>query len=132
MTDATADAPPRNRVALRDAVLALPHAFALLARLVSDPRVDRRRRLVALGALAYAASPVDLIPEAIPVVGKADDALVVILAIRMLLDGADEELLAEHWAGPPETLEAFDDVAAWAAGLVPRRLRWAFTRLVAR
>lgn len=123
---------PGNRVSIKDAVLALPNIFKLLARLVRDPRVDRRRRLVALGAIAYAASPVDLIPEVIPVLGKVDDLVVAVLAARMLLDGAEEDLLAEHWDGSPEVLEIFDDVVGWVAGLVPRRIGWAFSRLVAR
>jgi uncharacterized membrane protein YkvA (DUF1232 family) len=123
---------PGNRVSIKDAVLALPNILKLLARLVRDPRVDRRRRLVALGAVAYAASPVDLIPEAIPVLGKVDDLVVAVLAVRMLLDGAEEDLLAEHWDGSPEVLEIFDDVVGWVAGLVPRRIGWAFSRLVAR
>ena len=125
-------AAPGNRVSIKDAVLALPNILKLLARLVRDPRVDRRRRLVALGAIAYAASPVDLIPEVIPVLGKVDDLVVAVLAARMLLDGAEEDLLAEHWDGSPEVLEIFDDVVGWVAGLVPRRIGWAFSRLVAR
>ena len=123
---------PGSRVPIKDAVLALPNILKLLARLVPDPRVDRRRRLVALGAVAYAVSPVDLIPEAIPVLGKVDDLVVAILAVRMLLDGAQEELLAEHWDGPPEVLEIFDDLVGWVAGLVPKRVGWAFSRVVAR
>jgi len=123
---------PRDRVSAKDAVLALPNILKLLARLLRDPRVDRRRRLVALGAVAYAVSPVDLIPEVIPILGKVDDLVVAILAVRMLLDGAEEDLLAEHWDGPPEVLEIFDDLVGWVAGLVPRRIGWAFSRLVSR
>jgi len=119
-------------VSLKDAVLALPDMLKRLARLVRDPRVDRRRRLVALGAVAYAASPVDLIPDVIPVLGQADDVVVAVLAVRMLLDGAEDDLLSEHWDGSPEVLEAFDNLVGWVAGLVPRQIRWAFSRLVAR
>ena len=53
-------------------------------------------------------------------------------AVRMLLDGAEEDLLAEHWDGPPEVLEVFDDMVGWAADLVPRRVRWALNRVAAR
>lgn len=124
--------PPHDGVSAKDAVLALPNILKLLVRLLRDPRVDRRRRLVALGAVAYAVSPVDLIPEVIPILGKMDDLVVAILAVRMLLDGAEEDLLAEHWDGPPEVLEIFDDLVGWVAGLVPRRVGWAFSRLVSR
>jgi uncharacterized membrane protein YkvA (DUF1232 family) len=120
------------RATFRETLAALPALAALLWRLVRDPRVDRRRRLLAVGAAAYAASPIDLIPNAVPVLGKADDLLVVVLALRMLLDGADEEVVAEHWDGPPGVLEGFDDLVDWAAGLVPSRLRWFVKRLVER
>jgi len=110
--------------------MALPNILALLVKLVRDPRVDRRRRLVAMGALAYAVSPIDLIPEAIPVIGKADDILVMVLAIRMLVDGAEEDLLDELWDGPPEVLEIFDDLLDWVAALVPKRIRWGLSKLV--
>lgn len=131
MTDQSPIAPVERRVSFKDGLLALPNLLSLLVRLMRDPRVDRRRRLVAMGAVAYVISPVDLIPEVIPVLGKADDVLVVILALRMLLDGAEEDLLAEMWGGPPEVLEVFDDLLEWAAALVPGKLRWAFSRLVA-
>ena len=52
------------------------------------------------------------------------------LAIRILLDGAEDGLLEELWDGPPEVLEVFDDLLDWAAGLVPKRIRWALARLV--
>jgi len=120
------------RPTTREMATALPGLLRLLWRLVRDPRVDRRRRWLAMGAAAYAASPVDLIPEAVPVLGKADDVLVVVLALRMLLDGADDEVLADHWDGSPEILEGFDDLVGWAAGLVPARLRWAARRMVDR
>lgn len=122
----------RDRVSFGDAVLALPNVLRLLARLVRDPRIERRRRLAAVGALAYAVVPIDLIPDRIPVIGKADDVLVAVLAIRVLLDGAEEELLAEHWDGPPQVLRVFDDLLDWVADLVPRRLRWVFGKLVTR
>ena len=121
-----------KRATLRDTARALPSIAKLLARLVRDPRIDRRRRMAALGALAYAAIPIDLIPDRIPVIGKIDDVFVMILAVRVLLDGAEDDLLAEHWDGPPEVLAVFDDMVGWAVGVVPKRLRWAFGRLVER
>lgn len=126
------DTPGGGSVALRDAVMALPNILKLLTRLVTDPRIDRRRRLAAMAALLYAAVPIDLIPDRIPVIGRADDVLVAVLAVRVLLEGAQDDVLAEHWDGPPELLEVFDDLVGWAADLVPRRIRWAFARLVER
>ena len=87
---------------LREAAEAIPAIARLLGRLARDPRVDRRRRLLAVAALGYAAAPVDLVPDRIPLVGKLDDVVIIGLAIRTLLDGAPDEVVAEHWDGPSE------------------------------
>jgi uncharacterized membrane protein YkvA (DUF1232 family) len=88
--------------------------------------------MVAMAAVAYAALPYDLLPDSIPVIGRADDVVVAILAIRMLLEGAPRGILEEHWDGPPRMLEVFEDLVGWVADLLPARVRWAFGRLVAR
>lgn len=110
---------------LRQAAASLPAIVKLLARLVGDRRIDRRRRLLALAALGYAIAPMDLVPDRIPLVGKLDDVLVLGLAVRTLLDGAPHSIIMEHWEGPPDALEAFDDAVGRLAGLVPGRVRWA-------
>lgn len=117
------------RDSLREVVAAMPNLLKLVARLAADPRIPRRRRLVAMGGLAYAALPIDLIPDRIPVVGKADEVVFIVLALRMLMRAAGRELLEEHWDGSPQTLDAIDDLVDWASGLVPSSLRLAFDRL---
>lgn len=68
---------------------------ALVRRLLRDPRVPRRHRAVLFLLLAYLASPIDLIPDFIPVVGHLDDVLVAALALRYVTRGLDPELRAE-------------------------------------
>jgi uncharacterized membrane protein YkvA (DUF1232 family) len=76
----------------------------LFGRLLRDPRVPRRRKLL-LGALAaYLASPLDLVPDFIPVAGQLDDAILVALVLRYLLRGGEATLVEEHWPGPQESL----------------------------
>ncbi len=108
---------------------ALPDLLRLAYRLMRDPRVPVRRRLVAAVALGYVVVPVDIIPDAIPGLGQADDLLVVSVALRLLMDGAGPEVVAEHWDGDPATLEVVDAVITWGADLVPRRLRRSLRRL---
>jgi uncharacterized membrane protein YkvA (DUF1232 family) len=77
----------------------------LVKRLLGDPRVPRRRKLL-LGLLAgYLAMPFDLIPDFIPVLGLLDDAILVVLVLRAVLRAGGEPLLREHWSGPPRSLE---------------------------
>jgi uncharacterized membrane protein YkvA (DUF1232 family) len=82
----------------------IPDCIVLFRRLLGDARIPRRRKLALVALVAYLASPIDLIPDFIPVVGLLDDALLVVLVLRFVLRSADEDLLAEHWPGPPQVL----------------------------
>lgn len=99
-------------------------SLRLIGRLAVDPRVDVKRRVAAGLAVVYALSPIDVIPDGIPVLGKVDDVAVAVAALKSLLDGAGDEVLAELWDGEPEDLDTLRTALEAAAGLVPRRLRW--------
>lgn len=89
---------------LRDVVRLVPDVLRLLKRLASDPELPRgvRWRLVAL--IAYLVMPLDLVPDFIPVVGYADDAVVVALALRAVVRAAGPEALDRHWTGTEQGL----------------------------
>jgi uncharacterized membrane protein YkvA (DUF1232 family) len=82
----------------------VPDCAVLFARLARDRKVPRRRRLALLPLAAYLASPIDLIPDFIPVAGQADDALIVMLVLRWLVRGAGPGVLERHWPGPHSSL----------------------------
>ena len=90
----------------------VPDCIVLFRRLLSDERVSRPRRLLVAGLLLYLASPLDLVPDFIPVVGQLDDAALVALALRVVLRGAGESVVTEHWPGPQRSLA----VILWFAG----------------
>ena len=93
-----------HRPSVRDLVRFIPDCIVLVTRLLRDPRVPRRHKLL-LGALVgYLALPFDLVPDFIPVAGYLDDALVVVLTLRAVLKGTGGELLREHWPGPESSL----------------------------
>jgi len=114
---------------LRDAALMLPNLVKLVTRLLRDPRVPRRSK-VALGlAAAYVASPIDLVPEFIPVIGWADDVLFILLAIDSLIERSGSEIVEEHWDGPGDVLGIIREVLGLTRNVVPRRLSRALDRL---
>jgi uncharacterized membrane protein YkvA (DUF1232 family) len=82
-----------------------PDCVILSARLVRDPRVLRRHKLLLAALVAYLAMPFDLIPDFIPVVGALDDAIIVAIVLRMLLRSAGPDLVREHWSGPQRSLD---------------------------
>ena len=83
----------------------IPDCLGLIKRLMGDPRVPRRRKLLLGLMVAYLAMPVDLVPDFIPVAGQLDDAILVAAVLRLALRSGGEVLLEEHWRGPPRTLE---------------------------
>jgi uncharacterized membrane protein YkvA (DUF1232 family) len=82
----------------------IPDCAVLCGRLLRDPRVPRRQKLLLLALAGYLALPFDLIPDFIPVAGQLDDVLIVALVVRSLLRGGGEPLVREHWPGPDNTL----------------------------
>lgn len=113
----------------RDAVLMLPNLLKLLGRLLKDPRVPRRSKVVVAAALAYVASPVDLLPEFIPVAGVVDDLFVVVFALNHLMKRAGEEVLVEHWDGPQDLLGLIRSLLDTVSDLIPARIRRTLGRL---
>ena len=92
-----------RRGGARDVARFIRDCIVLVRRLLGDPRVPRRHKLL-LGALVgYLALPFDLVPDFIPIAGHLDDALLVVLALRAVLRGSGE-LLREHWPGPESSL----------------------------
>jgi uncharacterized membrane protein YkvA (DUF1232 family) len=82
----------------------VPDCIVMIRRLIADPATTRRQRLV-LGALvAYLLSPVDLVPDFVPVAGQLDDAVIVGLALRMVLRGRGEDAIRAAWPGPESSL----------------------------
>ncbi len=89
----------------REVAALLPNLLFLFRGLVGDRRVPRRAK-VALGlATLWIASPIDLIPEFIPVAGPLDDAIVAALVLRFVLRTTDRAVLFEHWRGDPRMLD---------------------------
>ena len=95
-----------RRSRAREIATLIPNLLVLYRGLLRDPRVPRSAKLWLGLAVAWIASPIDLIPEFIPIAGPLDDAIVTALVLRHLLRRTDRDLLFEHWRGDPDTLEA--------------------------
>ena len=94
-----------RRSQARELVGLIPNMIVLFRGLLADPRVSRSSKGWLWFALVWLISPVDLIPEFIPVVGPLDDAIVVALVLRYVLRHTDRTVLADHWHGDPSTLD---------------------------
>ena len=90
---------------LTDALRLLPDLVGLLRRLARDPALPRSVRVTLWLLLGYLLVPIDLVPDFIPVLGYADDAIVVALALRRVVRVAGAEAVDRHWQGSPAGLE---------------------------
>jgi uncharacterized membrane protein YkvA (DUF1232 family) len=87
-----------------DALKILPETIRLVRRLARDRRLPRSVRRTLWLLSGYLIMPFDLIPDFIPVLGYADDAIVVAIALRRVVRSAGEEALERHWTGTPAGL----------------------------
>ena len=106
-----------------------PMYARLLWALATDPRVPRARKALLGLAGAYIVSPIDLVPERIPLVGAIDDVAVMVLAIDVFLEGLPETLLAEKLVELGIPKSELDADLARVRQVVPRPVRMVIARI---
>jgi len=90
---------------LRDLAAFIPDCVTTIRRLRKDPRVPRRAKIAIVIAGLWVASPIDLIPEFLPVIGPLDDIVVVALALRYAARQVPREVLLAAWPGERRILD---------------------------
>ena len=100
-----------DKTRLRDAIRLVPDVVRLLRRLAGDRTLSRSIRFRLWLLLVYLISPIDLIPDFIPVLGYADDVIIVAIALRSITRQAGPEALERHWPGTPEGLATLRGLA---------------------
>ena len=91
---------------LRELLRLLPDVLRLVHRLAGDGTLPRGVRVRLWLLLGYLALPIDLVPDFVPVLGHADDAIVVALVLRSVVRHAGAAAVDRHWPGTPEGLAA--------------------------
>lgn len=85
----------------RDVIGFLPDCATLMWRLRADSAVPRKAKFAIVVAAVWVASPIDLIPEFVPVIGPLDDAIVVALALRYAARCVPRDVILRAWPGDP-------------------------------
>ena len=91
---------------LREALRLLPDVLRLIRRLAADKKLPRGVRIRLGLLLAYLALPIDVIPDFIPVLGYADDAIIVTAVLRGVVRRAGLEAVRAHWPGTDDGFAA--------------------------
>ncbi|MEO6317690.1 MAG: DUF1232 domain-containing protein [Acidimicrobiales bacterium] len=91
--------------AAKDLATVLPACVTTARRLRTDPRVPRRARIAVAIAAVWVLSPIDLIPEFLPIIGPLDDVIVVALAFRYAARQVPRDVLFAAWPAEPRILE---------------------------
>ena len=106
----------------RELALLVPNLVRMFGGLLRDPRVPLRAKVVVGIASLWLASPIDLIPDFVPIAGQLDDAIVAALALRFILRTTDGAVVRQHWHGDPATLERVLRMVTWGRRGSPRAL----------
>lgn len=95
-----------RRGLLPEALRLLPDVVRLIRRLVADRTLPRAVRIRLTLLLLYLASPIDLVPDFIPVLGYADDAIIVTAVLRGVVRRAGLRAVRAHWPGTDDGFAA--------------------------
>jgi uncharacterized membrane protein YkvA (DUF1232 family) len=90
----------------RELVAFIPDCVILVKRLLGDPRVPQRAKLILISLFVYLAMPFDLVPDFIPVAGQLDDAILVAAVLAYVVRTAGREVVEELWTGSERGLRA--------------------------
>jgi uncharacterized membrane protein YkvA (DUF1232 family) len=83
----------------------LPACLTTARKLRKDPAVPRRAKVALLVAIVWVVSPIDLLPEFLPVIGPLDDVVAVILLLRYAARSIPRDTLLDAWPTDPRLLE---------------------------
>ena len=80
-------------------ILGLTGLLRLVTKLLLDRRVPLRLKLLIPAALVYLVSPIDPLPDFLPILGHVDDLIVTVVALAIFLAMAPREVVLEHFRG---------------------------------
>lgn len=108
---------------MKELLLFLPRLARMLVSLAADRDVPRSAKLVLAAVALYLASPLDIVPDFIPLVGYLDDLLLAAVVVDGVLNFIERPLVLRYWPGSPASLERVAAVAHRLARWVPGRIK---------
>jgi Protein of unknown function (DUF1232). len=113
-------------------LLAVPDFFVMLVRLARDERVPPGAKVIAGATVAYFLSPIDLIPDPIPLIGEIDDLGLALLAVEQMAKLVPREVLQEAWPGEGDVLELVQAGLGLISRVLPNRVLTSLQKVLKR
>ena len=110
-----------EEASIRQSLRLLPDIVRLVKGLATDKRVPPGARALLWLLVAYLVSPVDVVPDFVPVIGFADDAILVALVLRYVVRRSDPDVVAARWPGTASGLASVQALAGYQLGCSRRR-----------
>jgi uncharacterized membrane protein YkvA (DUF1232 family) len=104
----------------------LPSLGKLVVALMADSRVPKMNKVVVGGIAAYLMTPVGMVPRRLLGLKRINELILPVIALDVLLNGASDEVLKDHWHGDPEVLKAIRGLARRGSALAPAKVRRVF------
>lgn len=111
-------------------VLAVPDFFVMMVRLVRDPRIPAKSKILVGAVIAYFLSPLDVIPDVLGGLGLVDDLAVALFAIEELRKNVPANVLEDAWPGEGKVLETAAEGVRQMTQVLPGRTKNALLRLI--
>lgn len=109
---------PEKYKSIVEYAMIIPDIVALFWRLFKDKRVRIDTKILIGGALAYLASPIDILPDFIPMIGKIDDVAIAFFVMNKLLNELDEKIILDNWNGKENIIEIVRNGVAYISKMV--------------
>lgn len=110
-------------VSLTEALRLLPDLLRVIRRMAVDKSAPRAVKIKLALLLIYLLSPLDLVPDFLPIIGQADDVIILAIVLRSVIRSAGIDLLRRHWPGTPTGLAIIEKLAAIDHGVAQRQDR---------
>lgn len=95
---------PQKYEKIVEYAMLIPDITALLWRIYRDKRVDLKVKIKTIAVIAYIASPIDILPDFIPFIGKIDDVAVAFFGLNAIFNEVPKEIILENWQGEKDII----------------------------
>jgi uncharacterized membrane protein YkvA (DUF1232 family) len=98
--------------------LIIPDITVLLWRLFKDKRVDAKTKILVGSLIGYISSPIDILPDFIPFIGKIDDVAIIFFAMNKIINEIPEEIILSNWSGKENIIKIIKEGVSFISNMV--------------